>query len=521
MSVSWPGKGREFKSPTGVVVRFLLRGREAKARRCRELKERLDDAGRRLRRAENEIKRQRQEIDEWKRRARRLETEKRIEAQATPPSLPEDPPLGSHGFGARTVSLAVNVGRAVGLRGAERCLRMFFEWLGVDRKVPHFTTIRGWMQRVGVAASREPIEPADDWVWMVDHSNQIGQEKTLVALGVRASRMPPPGTPLRHEHVRVLTVKPGTAWKREDMAKVYDELAQQHGDPRAVLSDAAAELRDGAECLKNRRSDTILLPDFKHKAANFFEAIVGKDERFAEFNTLVGRTRSAIQQTELGHLTPPSPKQKARFMNLAALLRWATAVLWLLEHPEARSRRFVTPQRLEEKLGWLRSFAEELATWRSCEEVIEQGVKRINEHGLFHGAAEQLRAAVDPKATHAASRRLADQLVAFVADAERHLKAGERLPMSTEILESSFGLYKQLERQHSKGGFTSLLAAFGSLPRKTTPESIRHAFSTVSVHDVRQGVAENLGHTLTSKRLATYQECQHATRSATKVPAMT
>ena len=34
------------------------------------------------------------------------------------------------------------------------------------------------------------------------------------------------------------------------------------------------------------------------------------------------------------------------------------------------------------------------------------------------------------------------------------------MPLSTEILESSFGLYKQLERQHSKGGFTTLLAAF-------------------------------------------------------------
>jgi hypothetical protein len=35
--------------------------------------------------------------------------------------------------------------------------------------------------------------------------------------------------------------------------------------------------------------------------------------------------------------------------------------------------------------------------------------------------------------------------------------------MSTEILESTFALYKQLERQHSKGGFTSLLAGFGAL----------------------------------------------------------
>ena len=32
--------------------------------------------------------------------------------------------------------------------------------------------------------------------------------------------------------------------------------------------------------------------------------------------------------------------------------------------------------------------------------------------------------------------------------------------MSTEILESSFALYKQLEKQHSKSGFTGLLLAY-------------------------------------------------------------
>ena len=217
-----------------------------------------------------------------------------------------------------------------------------------------------------------------------------------------------------------------------------------------MLADGAVELRDGAECLKKLRLDTIVLQDFKHKAANFFKASIGKDERFAEFNTLLGRTRSAIQQTELAHLVPPSPKQKARLMNLATILEWAATVLWLLEHPEVEARKLVTPERLEDKLGWLRSFADDLAVWRECQEVLKQGIKLINEQGLFRGAAEQFRAAVGPDLAHATSRQLADRLIDFVADAERHLKEGERLPMSTEILESSFGLYKQLERQHSK-----------------------------------------------------------------------
>jgi hypothetical protein len=90
------------------------------------------------------------------------------------------------------------------------------------------------------------------------------------------------------------------------MAKVYELLAECWGPPRAVLVDGAVEVREGADGLKNRRSDTIVLRDFKHYAANVLRALVGNAEGFKAFSTQIGPTRSAIQQTELAHLTPPS-----------------------------------------------------------------------------------------------------------------------------------------------------------------------------------------------------------------------
>jgi len=512
--------GLEFKSPLRAVVRFLLRSRDGKASKCRELKQELEEARRSVARQEVELERKIEEIRKLKQQVHCLETERQIRDQGIT-RLPADPPIGTHGYGQRMISLAVNLAQTVGLRGAHRALEILFEWLNVDQKIPHWTAIRSWVQRLGLAVMNKPIEPADDWVWMVDHSNQIGPEKALVVLGIRASQMPTPGTALKHEDVQLLKVQPGTTWKREDMAAVYTELAEQYGAPRAVLSDGAVELREGAECLKKQRSDLILLQDFKHKAANFLSVLVGKDKRFAEFHTLVGRTRSAIQQTELSHLTPPSPKQKARFMNLGAILQWATSVLWLIEHPEAKARQWVTAERLEDKLGWLRPFANDLAVWRECQEFVDEGITFINKYGLFRGAAEQLRTAVGTNLKHATSRQLAQQLIDFVANAERQIKKGERLPMSTEILESSFALYKQLERQHSKGGFTSLLAGFGALLKKTTPNTIRQAFSKVSVNDVKQWVRVNLGDTLTSKRLATYKESKTNPQHVTNQLAIT
>lgn len=517
VGTSWTRSWSKFKSPLRVVIQNLLRCRERLGRKYQEQKEKLDEAKRLLDRQETELERQREEILELKRQVRRLETEKQIIQARTTIRLPDDPPLKGHGYGPRMISLAVNLAQVVGFRGTVRALEIMFEWLGVQHRIPHWTAIRSWLQRVGLAALQEPVEQADDWVWIVDHSNQIGAEKVLVVLAVRASQLPAPGETLKHGNVRVLTVRPGTTWKREDMAAVYEELAKQSGAPRAVLCDGAVELRDGAECLKSQRSDTLVLQDFKHKAANLLKALLDQDERFAEFSTQLGRTRSAIQQTELAHLTPPSPKQKARFMNLGAILDWGTMALWVLDHPEAIARKSVTAERLEDKLGWLRSFANDLAVWRECQQVVNRGVTFINEQGLFRGGVSRLRAELVSDLKHAASRKLATQLLSFVGNAQRHLKKAERLPMSTEILESSFALYKQLERHHSKGGFTSLLASFGALLKKATTQTVKQALSTVTVKDVQQWVRDNLGDTLTSKRLAAYNQFRKAERGTTKL----
>ena len=141
----------------------------------------------------------------------------------------------------------------------------------------------------------------------------------------------------------------------------------------------------------------------------------------------------------------------------------------------------------------------------------------INEQGLFHGGVSRLRAELAPDLRHAASLKLATQLISFVGHAQRRLKKAERLPMSTEILESSFALYKHLERHHSKGGFTSLLAGFGALLKKATPQTVKQAFSSVAVKDVQQWVRDNLGDTLTSKRLAAHNEFRKAEQGTTKL----
>jgi hypothetical protein len=492
-----------------VVAGFLHRSRETQKRRVQWWKLRCRQQERQVALSKAAELAALAEVAKLREQARESQAElERLKSQ--PVQLPSDPPLPKHRYGARMIALCVNLAQKVGLRGTPVVLQTLWDWLGVKAKVPHWTAVRGWLQRLGIALLEEPVERADDWIWMADHSNQIGAEKVLAILGVRASQLPPPGTPLRHADLCVLKLEPGKSWKRDDMSRAYAELAKRCGNPLAVLVDGAVELREGAEILQKSRLEMLILGDFKHRAANILKSLVGESEAFQRFNAKVGQTRCAIQQTELAHLTPPSPKPKSRFMNLAATLHWAAVVVWLLLHPAARARRGISAERFEEKLGWLREFAPEVAIWNECQQLISLSVTLINKQGLAPGTTALLRAELNAHATQPLSRELADRLLAFVQAAESQLPPGLRVPLSTEILESSFGLYKQLERQHSKGGFTTLLAAFPALLKPTTPEIVRAAFARVSNKTLQQWTTKHLGSTLAAQRKATYQEFAQA-----------
>lgn len=519
MGVSCFVRVRNFKSPVRIVAAILWRSRETQGRRARKRTQEIRQLKKIIQRQQQTIREKDKQLAENNRRIAQREADNEA-LRKQPLRFPDDPPLPCHEYGPMMIAMCVELVRRVGLRAAPDVLKIVFDALRIEvKKLPDWTTVRTWALRVGVAAIERPIEPADDWIWFADHSNQIGREKVLSVLGIRACRLPPPGRPLRHEDVRVLDLVVGTQWKRENMTEVYQQLADRcGGPPLALIVDGAVELREGAEPLKKQRKTMLVLRDFKHYAANVLKKIVGADERFQKFSTQLGRTRSSVQQTELAHFTPPGPQPKARFMNLASTLGWAMMALWHLFHFRSAARLGITAKRMNEKLGWMREYRDDIRSWNACQNVVSAALTFINEQGVFAGAARQLRAHVRVRQRGVGnkdkgnndSRRVLARLLEFVRATESQLAAGQRLPLSTEILESSFGRYKRLERQHSKGGFTSLLAAYGCLFQKSTPATIRRDFAQIPVKTMRAWVDQNLSKTLAAKRQLAYREFRNA-----------
>ncbi len=434
-----------------------------------------------------------------------------LEQPASAPLIERERPMPKHQFNLTTIAASIELGKRVGFRAAPDVMQIVFEMVGIEAKVPSHDAIEQWTLRLGVASLKDTFKKGERVLWMVDHSSQVGKERLLLIVGVALDDLPPPGQTLTFDKLKVLAMVPGQSWKKEDVEREYLKLVEQIGAPVYVVCDGAVELREPAEKLENNGQKTIVLGDLKHRAANVLEKEISRGGRFQAFLTEVGLTRSRVQQTELDQFAPPSLRSKSRFMNLGPLFTWAAMVLYHLNTPGSKTRQGISDARMEQKLGWLRDYADDLACWHQCQEVIDRCLSVINLFGLdaqTEQFVERSLAEHNPnwRNEDCSATRIAEQLLDWIKQSFSKLQPDERAWLSTEILESLFGKFKQIECQHSKGGFTRLIAAIPTLCMQVTREAVRKAFSAVNSKATELWLKASLGKTLTARRNEAYRE---------------
>ncbi len=420
--------------------------------------------------------------------------------------------IRNHTFGARMIALCVNLAKSISFRMVPKALSTIFRALGISIKIPSHDSIEHWSKRIGLNQIEKLREHYDDMLWIVDHSNQIGQEKLLVILGIRASELPPPGETLSLDQLTVLAIIPAKNWKRNDVREAYKKVALRCGTPRFIICDGAVELRESADVLEKAGKKVIVLRDFKHYAANCFEKLIGKTERFKEFIKQMGITRCQVQQTELAHLNPPPLKTKARFMNVAPIVRWSELVLFALDSPKCKAVSGIDSDRLEAKLGWVQDFREEIVQWGQCCDVVGCSLKWINKQGLCRESGTELKSHLRAEANWkkgSLAKQLQQSLVEFVHEHAVKLEAGERAWLSSEAIESVFGLYKRREGQHSRSGFTGLVASIPTLLKNWSPTEVRESLKQTTNKNVCLWTEKNIGQTVAGRRARAYKEMKN------------
>lgn len=397
---------------------------------------------------------------------------------------------------------------AVGFRGAAAVLQVTALLFPTVEQAPSPNGGQMWLLRLGLSMLSRPKEQADDWVWIIDHTIQIGTLKCLVVVGVRLSAWEvkradlDQSSALAHQDLSVWLIKPMAQSDGESVRDELRNLSQKTGVvPCEILSDCGSDLEKGIPLFCSDRP-TRRVRDIAHAAANELKRELKDDEQWTAFQRDASQAKAKMRQTKFAFLLPPELKAKARWMNLESQIAWSRKAIDFMQSPRPVPGVSFESDELEEKMGWIRGYQEPLAAWSQMLEAVATTLSYAREHGYHPLAKQELQAElscfmVQPETP---ACRVSERLLAFVEGESTGLKAGRRLVASSEVLESLIGKAKQLEGSQSKGGFTKTVLCLAASVAQVTEETIRAALTTTKVQDVIDWVRGHLGVSLPSQR---------------------
>jgi len=415
-------------------------------------------------------------------------------------------PIRRHQFGAGLVAqiVALVLKAATSQRSAVKVLEILGRHLPGLTRIPCANSVRLWLLRLGLYELSRPKEVAEDWVWIMDHTVQLGPWKCLVIVGVRLSAWRSKRAPLEHEDLTLFNLTPMESSTGEAVAAQLEDTRRQTGIvPAAVLSDEGAELKSGMALSGARSQEWSQVPhvyDIKHKVATFLKKELHGNQKWKSFVRQTNRTKLQVTLTSLAFLVPPGLKNKARYMNLDTLVGWGNRVLAYLDNPRDVAEQKVDRTKLRAKLGWLRRYRKSLAQWAELLEIAQRAETYVRREGYHQAAAEELDVELKAVARSPAGQRLRKRLQAFLVEQGQRTPHGQRLLGSSEVLESLLGKYKRIQGTHSAGGMTASLLNIGTAVLTKTTETIQQALAMVPVAAVGEWVREKLGTTIAAQQ---------------------
>ena len=386
------------------------------------------------------------------------------------------------------MSLKLVLQAGTSLRGAAATLAVFVDHGWADFAIPAYSTIRSWLLRVGYHALTRPLDKSQPWLWLVDHTVQIGAVKLLVILGCPMSSVPFGERALQLADLQLVALVPMEHSTGATVEIELETAAHRTGVPRLIVSDQGSDLTKGIADYCEYRPGVAHVPDIAHYGANLLEQAWAEQPRWQQFVRQLQDTSSKLRQTPSAYLLAPKLRAKARFMNVATQLQFAERVAKHLASASPRAKAV-------EHYGWLQEYREDLALWTREHRLVQTTIAHLRVQGLHHGTLAALESAWGAIGEQASTIRIANRLRAY-ATKYRPSPAAERFVASTEILESSFGKLKRIEGPQSQEGLTVLSLAMGAIVGDRSDEAVRVALDSTPQKVVDRWFERVWGHSV-------------------------
>ena len=465
----------------------------SKAERSKEMwKKKAISSSRENRKMRKRLKEVERSRDRWRKMAERnVEKEKGTETRAEkrPPKVEKQKPK-RHWFrlSVVTVMLRGKLGTSVSFRAMSQLFVIFAQGANLRVRKPSHTTVMNWVHKVGYYQLSRAKRKADDWVILLDHSIQLGRDKVFVVYGIRESQIDFT-RPLRFQDLSTLLVTSRDKWDGETVKVCLLEVKGQVGKIIYAVGDYGSDLRKGL-----RLAEIEHIHDISHKIALILEKIYKNDPRYQEFMVKLAKMAKQLGQTEYAYIIPPRQRSKAKFQNISATIRWAMNMLKCLRGRKIRKQ-------VRARLRWIKEYQELIEELSETSAAICAIEKVLKCRGLSRQTVSKCNQ-ITKKLKTDKGRTVGRQVVKHLRDSVRLLPERKITLCSSDILESSFGKYKNYLSNNPMAGTTNLILCIAAFTSSLEEAETKEALETTTMLDIRDWSKKHVGETLLQKRRA-------------------
>ncbi|WP_049802823.1 hypothetical protein [Gloeothece verrucosa] len=346
--------------------------------------------------------------DNWKLRAKQAEArvkelEKKLssidpqnasESASHSSKAIDDETIPGHHYSLTTVSVVVRQIIKVGnsYRGVAKTMELVSSHSSFG--TPHYSSIKTWIERIGLYELQRPKEKRSDWLFIADLTLELGKSKALVIYGIpnrywQRYRLRHPNSSLPTDG-QILALEVTDEATGDWIYGVLQSVSQQVGTPLQIISDRASNLYKGIQLFRAYHPGVIYTYDVTHAMANLLKKQLIFDEDFQNFLADCHQCKLQLQQTELAFAAPPPQRTQCRYFNLERLVNWASHILksdlTLFSQLLPNLPLYKLQARLEDKLGWLKTYLEPIKIWKHLLFLTRTLEKQLKFFGLNPGS---------------------------------------------------------------------------------------------------------------------------------------
>lgn len=402
--------------------------------------------------------------------------------------------------------ITITINGSVKFRTLEKDSKIRAEIEKVNNQSPSHVTIRNWTLKLGYYELFHPIEKADDWIILLDHSIQFGQEKILVVLGIRESDFLKIRRPLVYNDLKTLHIANKKTWNGELVKSELENIETKIGKIKYAVGDYGSDLRKGLFLLGK-----IHIHDLSHLIALDIEKLYKNDQRFIDFKSKMSHMRNKFIQTDIAAVVPPKGRKKSEYQSFDKIINWANACLNLidkkLQDPEQikfLKEYFATEtlDKIKEELSWVSDFSELITELSEINQSIKETEKILKHNGLSKSSFRQCVKILEKINKSDNGKKFKKTLIYNIDKQKKILPNTNKILFSSDILESIFGKYKNRVSENPMASVTCLMLIIASFTSDLTEEKVKQSIENIKISDIKKWSEENIGVSLYKKRKA-------------------